>query len=265
MDEPTIRKYWPSSRKATADTGRLGGRRRRGLGEPAGELHSRGDCGPAGNIGIATARTRIRMMPIEHSVTSSNRLRPSKLRLFVTRLVAASTPSSPHRVANRDPRADQQQGRLDRGLDLVPRRLAGALADPELEGQLCRRRSRRTGLSAVCPARTRPVVLRSPPGWHAAGEQARRRVTNRPEEEKVNTSMNVQRQQRRRRPWPASQRAFSGAPHPRFQLQRSTSPADRGARPNRNAATRDDHCAYRGHASAKAGGPRVDGARRPWL
>ena len=68
IDERMIRKYWPSSIRVIAVAGRI--RWSRTSTACAHQLvnSTPGDiCNPAGKIGIATAKTRIRMIPIQYS------------------------------------------------------------------------------------------------------------------------------------------------------------------------------------------------------
>ena len=68
IDERMIRKYWPRSRKVIAVTGRT--RWSSTSAASANQLENSTPgvtCCPAGKIGIATAKTSIRMIPIQYS------------------------------------------------------------------------------------------------------------------------------------------------------------------------------------------------------
>ena len=68
IDERMIRKYWPSSISVIAVAGRI--RCSATSSASANQLENSTPgvtCSPAGRIGIQTAKTRIRMIPIQYS------------------------------------------------------------------------------------------------------------------------------------------------------------------------------------------------------
>ena len=68
IDERMIRKYWPSSISVIAVAGRIRWSRTSGASAHQLENSTPGViCSPAGKIGIQTAKTRIRMIPIQYS------------------------------------------------------------------------------------------------------------------------------------------------------------------------------------------------------
>ena len=69
IDERMIRKYWPSSISVIAVAGQdqVVERRRAPRSNQLENSTPGVTCWPAGKIGIATAKTRIRMIPIQYS------------------------------------------------------------------------------------------------------------------------------------------------------------------------------------------------------